>query len=147
MNDIHEKYMKRCLELAAQAKLNNKTAVGSLIVQDGVIIAEGIEGSTELPDILAHAEVVAIIKAIEFTGSKNLSNCTLYTTVEPCFMCSYLIRQSKIKEIIYGISTPETGGASSEYPILTAMDIQKWHPTPVVIDGILEGACRNILIR
>ena len=147
MNDIHQIHMKRCLELAAQAKSNNKTAVGSLIVQDGVIIAEGVEGSNELPDILSHAEVVAIIKAIEFTGSKNLSNCTLYTTVEPCFMCSYLIRQSKIKEIIYGTTTPETGGASSRYPILTAIDIQKWQPAPVVIEGILEDECNNILKR
>lgn len=145
MNEPHEKHMKRCLELAAQAKLNNKTAVGSLIVQDGIIIAEGIEGSEELPDIISHAEVVAIIKAIEYTGSKDLSNYTLYTTVEPCFMCSYLIRQTKIKEVIYGTTTSETGGHSSLYPILSTIKIQKWQPSPVIFDGILEEECHNII--
>lgn len=145
MNDTHEKYMKRCLELATQAKSNNKTAVGSLLVKDGVIIAEGIEGSIELPDIISHAEVVAIIKAIEYAGSKDLCGYTLYTTVEPCFMCSYLIRQTKIKEVIYGTTTPETGGQSSLYPILSTIKIQKWQLPPEVIDGILEEECYNIL--
>lgn len=145
MRQDHEKYMKRCLELAAKAKSNNKTAVGSLVVENGKIIAEGIEGAENLPSPLAHAEILAILKAIKYTGSKELQNCILYTTVEPCFMCSYLIRQTKIKEVVFGTTTPETGGVSSEFPILTAISIRKWHPPPVVVDGVLKEECQIIL--
>lgn len=141
----HEKYMHRCLELAAKAKSNSKTAVGSLIVKDGNIISEGIEGSDELPESLAHAEMIAIVNAIKHFESKDLSDCILYTTVEPCFMCSYLIRQTKIKEVVFGITTPETGGASSEFPFLSAANIHKWYPPPNVIEGILIEECENIL--
>lgn len=141
----HNKFMSRCLELGAMAKANGNTAVGSVIVKNDNIIAEGIEGAKDLPDSLAHAEVFAIVNAIKYTGSNNLNDCILYTTVEPCFMCSYLIRQTKIKEVIFGITTPETGGASSEFPFLSATSITKWDPPPVIVEGILKKECENIL--
>lgn len=144
MKTNDENYMHRCLDLAVQAKSNGKTAVGSVIVKDNRIIAEGIEGSGELPASLAHAEMIAILNAHKSLNSKDLSDCILYTTVEPCFMCSYLIRQSNIKKVVFGITTPETGGASSEFPFLTSAKIRKWHPPPEVIEGVLKEACRNI---
>lgn len=137
----HEKYMRRCLELAAEAKAHGKTPVGSVLVKDEKIVGEGIEGTEKLPAALAHAEVAAILEAISYLNSSDLSPCVLYTTVEPCFMCSYLIRQTKIHKVVFGIKTPGVGGASSDYPILSAKDIAKWPFTPLIIGGILEKEC------
>lgn len=141
----HETYMHRCLELAARAKAAGLTAVGSLIVNNGEIISEGAEGEEELPDILAHAEVLAIIRARAFLQLKDLSGCTLYTTVEPCFMCSYLIRQSRMTAVVYGAPTNGTGGALSAYPLLMADDIDPWSFTPAVTGGVLREACLEML--
>lgn len=132
MEQEHRKYMDRCLQLGAEAKAQGNPPVGSLVVKNGVIIGEGIEGANSLPRPLAHAEILAILAAIEHTGSNDLSSCTLYTSVEPCFMCSYLIRQTKINEVIFQATTPEIGGVSSEFPILTATSIRKWNPPPTV---------------
>jgi tRNA(adenine34) deaminase len=151
MNKQHlpddEKYMRRCLELAAIAKSNGKTPVGSLIVKDEKIIAEGIEGTGDLPALLAHAEVAAVLNAAAYTGSNDLSGCCLYTTVEPCFMCSYLIRRTRISRVIFGVRTSGTGGVSSDYPLLTAEDISQWPSPPSVTGDVLKEACSALLSK
>lgn len=137
--------MKRCLELAGIAKANGKTAVGSLVVKQGQIIAEGTEGDQDLPSVLAHAEILAVTKALKYVHAADLSDCILYTTVEPCFMCSYVIRQTKIREVVYGVATPGTGGISSAYPILSVADIDAWPSLPMLTGGILGEDCLELL--
>jgi|SRR5690625_244981 len=139
------KYMTRCLELAQKAKAAGHTAVGSLIVKDGKILTEASEGSGELPQMTAHAEMIAVLKAVQITANKDLSGTWLVTTVEPCFMCSYLIRQTGISKIIYGTTTDETGGDSSQFPFLTSDKIRKWAPAPEVVGGVMAAECRAIL--
>ncbi len=139
-SDKHEKYMRRCLELAAEAKARGNTPVGCVIVRGETIISEGMEGGEALPDIFAHAEALAILHAMQ-PLKQDLSDCILYSSVEPCFMCAYLIRQTKIGQVVFGITTPEVGGASSSYPFLTAKDIAKWPDPPVVVEGVLAKAC------
>lgn len=136
--------MERCLVLAQQAKAKGHTAVGALIVRGQEIIAEGQEGEESLPNMMSHAENIALLKATQKLKSTTLHRCRLYTTVEPCFMCAYLIRQTQIEEVIYGTTTP-AGGDSSPYPILSAQDIDPWPQTPNVIKGVLQAACEALL--
>jgi len=144
-NDInHEDYMRRCLELAKEAKQRGNTPVGSVIVRGAKIIAEGIEGAEELPAMLAHAEVLAVLHAVDKIDSKDLSGCLLYTTVEPCFMCSYVIRQTTIRGVIFGIKAPGVGGATSDYPILSANNVSKWADAPFVEEGVLAEECKSL---
>lgn len=140
---VDEKYMLRCIQLAEEAKRSGKTPVGSLIVYHDEIIAEAMEGEAELPQIMSHAENLAIIKATKKLNTNDLSECSLYTTVEPCFMCAYLIRQTRIKEVVYGTTTG-AGGHSSAYPILTAADIQPWKSNPKVTGGVLRAECEQL---
>jgi tRNA(adenine34) deaminase len=147
MEEKHEEFMRQCIKLAQIAKLKGKTAVGALIIRNEKVIAEGIEGLGELPAVLAHAEIIAIEKAVSLLGTKDLSGCKLYTTVEPCFMCSYLIRETKIDAVIYGAKAGEIGGFSSEYPILVGQNIKKWITVPIVIGGVLEEDCLKLLAR
>lgn len=136
--------MRRCLELAKEAKKNGFTAVGSVLVCGNQIIAEGREGESVLPEIMSHAENVALAKAIEKRGNKDLSDCLLYTTVEPCFMCTYLIRQTQIKKVVYGTTTP-AGGDSSQYKLLRTTKISNWQNSPEIISGVLEEECKSLL--
>lgn len=145
LEEKDKKYMQRCLELARQAKALGYTAVGSLIVKDDKVIGEGCEGAESLPEMMKHAELAAIITAKSHQNSQYLEKCTLYTTVEPCFMCAYLIRQSRISRVVYGIPTPEVGGASSEFPFLTSAEFTKWPEPPEVVSGVLAEACEALL--
>ena len=140
----HETYMRRCIELAQIAQSRNNTPVGSVVVIDGVIVGEGIE---ELPsgiDVTGHAEVLACQSAVHHTGNKLLKGASLYTTAEPCFMCSYVIRQCGIAVVVFGLDTPIVGGVTSSMPILTDPSLSDWMPPPRIIHGVLRNECQKL---
>ncbi len=143
----HEYYMKSAIDLALIAKARGDSPVGSVVVQDGVIIGEGIEGGKTKKDITFHAEIEAIRMANILTGNADLSDCILYTTHEPCIMCSYVIRHFKISTVVFGVSVVETGGAHSFYPLLKDTKIKIWGNPPRIVRGIMEREIKNSVVR
>jgi len=124
-------FIKRCEELAAIAAQRQESPVGSVVVLDGQILGEGIEAGKARQDITCHAEVEAIREAVKRFG-KDLSAATLYTTHEPCILCSYVIRHHRIRRVFIRQAVAHIGGATSAYPILTANDIPIWSEPPIV---------------
>jgi len=129
MNDSF--FLQRCEDLAALAAERHESPVGSLVALEGQIIGEGIEAGKAKQDITCHAEVEAIRDAVKKYG-KDLSAATLYTTHEPCILCSYVIRHHRIRRVVIQHAVTHIGGVTSAYPILTATDIQIWGEPPVV---------------
>ena len=74
----HEAYMRRALELAAQAAEQGDVPVGCVIVRDGEIVGEGRNRREENGDATAHAELEAIRDACRRLGSWRLHRCTIY---------------------------------------------------------------------
>ena len=137
----HEAYMRRAIGLARVALANGDTPVGSLVIHKGKIIAEGFEAVHMQLDVSGHAELIAIRNACSALQSFDLSGCTLCTTAEPCFMCSYAVRQTRISKVIIGRPTPRVGGISSLHPILTDAQIPGWGQPPDIVSGVLEAEC------
>jgi tRNA(adenine34) deaminase len=140
----HEDLMIACLELALIARQSGNRPVGSILVKDGQIIARGVERVKEQNDIGFHAELEAIRGGIELLNSQDLSACTLYSTQEPCIMCSYVIRHTRIHTVVFGTSSVETGGIHSAYPLLLDKKIKKWGKPPKIVKGVLEKDCREL---
>jgi tRNA(adenine34) deaminase len=140
----YESLMRRCIELAKTAKKRGDSPVGSIIVKDGQIVAEGIEGGKTHNDVTFHAEIEAVRNATASLGKTDLSDCFMVTTHEPCIMCSYVIRHHKIGLIITGVTTGEIGGYSSALPVLLDRTISKWATPPKIIDKILEQECKEL---
>ncbi len=136
---IHVPYMRRCIELAKMAFDNGNTPVGSIIVLANEIIAEGMETLPSGMDVTGHAELIAVQNATNRLNSKSLMDSTLYSTAEPCFMCSYAIRNAKIARVVYCLDTPLIGGVTSAHPILTDKSLDGWRPAPEIISGILAA--------
>lgn len=143
----YENYMHECIRLALIAKERGDTPVGSVIVQDGKIISEGIEGGKTHNDITFHAEIEAVRNAVIALGKTDLSDCVMVTTHEPCIMCSYVIRHHRVKQIIIGLTVPDVGGYSSAYPVLKDTSVVKWIPAPEIITGVLEEECNQLKNR
>jgi len=114
----HTSYMERCITLAKIAGENKEPPVGSILVSGNKIIGEGIEKVKASKDVTGHAELLAIKDAIARGHLEQLSTATMYTTHEPCLMCSYAIRTHKIPKIIYGLTVPHIGAASSTFRVL-----------------------------
>ena len=117
------------------------TPVGSVVVLDGRIVGEGIESLPTGDDITGHAEILACQAAVDKTGSKLLTGATLYSTAEPCFMCSYAIRSATISLVVYGSDTPDIGGVTSAHPILIDDRLSPWRPAPLILNGVLLDEC------
>ncbi|HET8668501.1 MAG TPA: nucleoside deaminase [Terriglobales bacterium] len=139
-----EDYMWRCIELARMARQAGDTPVGSLIVRDAKVIAEGIEAIKARRDITAHAEIEAIRNACQALGSLDLRGCILYTTAEPCWMCSYAIRHTGVSGVVIGAPVASVGGVSSRHPILTDSALECWPTAPAVTCGILRAECQSL---
>jgi tRNA(adenine34) deaminase len=88
-------WMKRCKELAQKALDAGDAAVGAILVRqsDNQEIAHAQETVLSAGDPTGHAEINVLRHAVVLLGVSDLSGCTLYTNMEPCWMCSYLLRE------------------------------------------------------
>jgi tRNA(adenine34) deaminase len=131
-NDIY--YIKRCELLAAEAAAKGDAPVGSVIIKNDEIIGEATEAAKYKNDITCHAELEAIRLAVKKLKPNDLSDCILYSTHEPCIMCSYAIRFNKIKKVVYQHTVNYLGGVSSSMPLLTSNEVPPhWGEVPVII--------------
>ena len=102
----HEAMMKRAIAWSAKAvdEPRRYCPFGAVIVDNktGEIVAEGVNDTQEKMDPTAHGEIVAIRKACAKLNSQTLENCTLYTSFEPCGMCSAVIWVVRLPRVFYG---------------------------------------------
>lgn len=137
----HEKYMRRCLELAAlgMGSVSPNPMVGAVIVYDGRIIGEGYHQQYGE----AHAEVNAVQQVTDkFSDhAELLSRSTIYVSLEPCAHygktppCADLIIKQRIPKVVVGCRDPfeQVNGRGIEKLLAAGID---------VITGVLEDECK-----
>nr|XP_006821259.1 PREDICTED: tRNA(adenine(34)) deaminase, chloroplastic-like [Saccoglossus kowalevskii] len=81
--------------------------VGAVIVKEGKIIAEGYNNAFTYWDPTAHGEVVAIRNACASMKTLTLEGCEIYTSCEPCYMCTSVILLTGIKRVYYAATNEE----------------------------------------
>ena len=103
MTDDDKVFMTRAIALSEQTSLIDSAggAFGSVIVQDGKILAEGANRVVAENDPTWHGEIAAIREACRAQGSFKLRDATLYTSGEPCPMCMAAAYWAGIKTIYY----------------------------------------------
>lgn len=74
---------------------------GAIIVQNGVVIAQGFNRVTSSLDPTAHAEIDAIRKACQRLASFRLDGCEIFINCEPCPMCLAALYWAGIQKITY----------------------------------------------
>ena len=95
--------MDKAVELSIDnVKNGNGGPFGCVIIsQDKEILSFGINEVTKNNDPTSHAEINAIRAACEKLKSPFLTNCSIYTSCEPCPMCYGAIKWAKLKNIYY----------------------------------------------
>jgi tRNA(Arg) A34 adenosine deaminase TadA len=107
MEKDHTYFMKRAIDLAKQGKNSGNGAFGAVIVMDSNIVAEGHNMVNEKKDCTQHAELSVIQKACQVLKTKDLGQCILYTSCEPCMMCLGACHWANFKAIYYGASAKD----------------------------------------
>ena len=97
------KFIRRAIELAqAAARSGVGAPIGCVITLNGEIVGEGHNDVDATHDPTAHAEIVAIRKAGTYLKRPQFKGATLYTTLQPCGMCSMASIWAGVSRIIYG---------------------------------------------
>ena len=138
-----ECFMTMALEEASLAFDAGEVPIGAVLVtEDGFVISRAHNRIEELNDATQHAELIAIKEAAQTLGRRRLSDCTLYSTLEPCPMCAGALVMSRVKRLVYGAPDSRAGAVDSVFNIVD----NRWlnHQLEVRA-GVLEEECRALL--
>lgn len=97
--------LRRCIEISKQARAHGNTPFGALLVDaEGTILLE--QENIEITEQICtgHAETTLVAKASQRYSKEFLWTCTLYTTAEPCAMCTGAIYWGNVGSIVYAMS-------------------------------------------
>jgi tRNA(adenine34) deaminase len=111
--------MELALAEARAAFDEDEVPVGAIVVIDGRLVARGHNRTRATSDPTAHAEIVALREAARVVGAQRLVGATVYTTVEPCFMCAGALSHARVARVIWAVRDPKFGGAVSLGSVLT----------------------------
>jgi tRNA(adenine34) deaminase len=139
--EIDRKMMQRCVELSAFAVGEGELPFACIVCCNGEIVAHVTNRVVRDADVTRHAELLAVSEAQRALGRKDLSDCTLYSNVEPCTMCAFPIRETRIGRVVFAISSPMMGGYS-KWNVLRDTEISNVMPEvfgeiPEVSAGLL----------
>jgi len=139
MTQDDEKWMRHAIEIARSKGSDPSTSpLGSVIVLDGKVIGAERNQTHELPDATAHAEMMAIRRACEATGELELRGATLYSTLQPCGMCTMASIWSKVGRVVYGAEAADVHPMYFEAKHIDTLDFVR---NAYRDDIVFEGGC------
>ena len=151
-----ERLLRQAFEVARKARDAGEHPFGALLAdKDGNVLREQLNGyKSGGGDRTAHAESLLARWAGVNLSLEELASCTLYTSAEPCAMCSGTIYWAGIGRVVFGVSehdVKELTGAHVENPTLdlpcTVVFEAGQRPTEVVGPLLADEAARSMLAR
>ena len=138
-----EHFMQVALDAARLAVENDEVPIGACIIDENgnVLAVSGNRTRTDC-DPTAHAEIVVLREAAKKIGNYRLTECSVYTTIEPCAMCAGALVQARVKRLIYGSADERFGAVESVFEICTSSSLN--HQMEIV-SGILKDECRDLI--
>lgn len=134
--------MRHALAAAERAAEKGEVPVGAVVARGEEVLAEAANERESLQDPTAHAELLALRRAAEKTGSWRLTGCTLYSTLEPCPMCAGAAHAARISRLVYAAPDPKAGFAGTLHDL--PGDARLNHTFPFE-SGVMETEASEIL--
>jgi len=134
--------MKAAIAEAREAASVGEVPVGAVVYRDGTVVARAHNESVARRDPTAHAELLAVQRALDQLQTDRLNDCTLYVTLEPCAQCAGAIVLAKMGRVVFGAYDPKAGMAGSLGDLLRHPRLN--HRVEVV-GGVEADACGEAL--
>jgi tRNA(adenine34) deaminase len=140
--DIDRTMMARAIAFSRAGSRQGEYPFGCVVAEGDRVVAEAVNHSRREGDVSRHAEIVALAQAHKALGRRKLRGCTLYTTVEPCPMCAFCVREAGIGRVVYAIGSPVMGGLS-RWNILRDDGLsgalpEVFGPAPEIVGGFMQ---------
>ena len=136
-------FMALALEEALRAYHEDEVPIGAVLIDgDGILIARDHNRIEQLNDATAHADLLTLRAASLKLNRRRLTNCTLYSTVEPCAMCAGALVLCRVTRLVYGATDSKFGAAESIFNVVNNAALN--HQL-LVTAGVMETECRNLM--
>lgn len=143
---IDEVFMEKAIELSRLAVEHGNEPFGAVLVKDDEIVFTNENQIYTKHDPTFHAEAGLIREFCAKTGISNLQEYTMYSSCEPCFMCSGAMVWVKLGRLVYGASNIELenilGNQGCNCSKLV-FDNSFWKPE--VTEGVLRDESLEVL--
>lgn len=138
--------MRLAIALGSSDHNNGGNGIGAVIARRGQLIAQATSTLRGKCDPTLHAEMNAIRAACRKLGSKYLEGCVLYSTFEPCPMCTSAAIWAKMRGIVFGALISDRTAHAHQRILITASEIAKrGKPKLKVRGGLLRNECLPLL--
>ncbi len=141
-----ELFMKRAIELSKQAVAHGNEPFGAVLVKDGEVVFTNENQIYSRHDPTFHGEAGLLREFCAQTGITDLHEYTMYSSCEPCFMCSGAMVWVKLGRLVYGAGNndlEELLGNEGCNCSKMVFDNSFWHPE--VTSGVLKEESLAIL--
>lgn len=143
--------MTHCIALSKESGEAGEYPYAAVVCRHGVIVAQSINRVARDGDVTRHAEVVAISLAQKTLRSVSLDDCEIYVNAEPCAFCCYAIRESRIRRVLFGLSSPHMGGVSRwnvlADNVLSRVMPDVFAPPPEIVAGFMAMEAEQALVN
>ncbi|MDP8971876.1 MAG: nucleoside deaminase [Actinomycetota bacterium] len=139
---VRERHMRRAIEIAWG---NPDAPFGTVIAdeENGEVLAEGLNDAEKNP--ILHGEIDAILNLARTDPDADWTRLVLYTTAEPCPMCSGAILWCDIPHVVFGTSIATLERLDLPQISLSCGEIARRASSsfahPEITGGVLEGEC------
>ncbi|MEI3060392.1 MAG: nucleoside deaminase [Oscillospiraceae bacterium] len=143
-----EIFMGKAIELSALAVEHGNEPFGAVLVRDGEIVYTNENQIHSAADPTFHAEAGLIRRFCRETHITDLSDYTLYSSCEPCFMCSGAMVWAKLGRLVYAASNVDLGNILQEDGCTCSEMVFAHSPwRPKVTPGVLRNESLEVLIK
>ncbi|MEV4133191.1 nucleoside deaminase [Dactylosporangium sp. NPDC049742] len=104
MTPDDERFLRRAIAIAAEARAAGEAPFGSLLVAGGRVLAEEHNTVLSDDDISAHPELKLARWAARHLTAEDAAATTMYTSCQPCGMCTGAIDRSGLGRVVYALS-------------------------------------------
>jgi tRNA(Arg) A34 adenosine deaminase TadA len=105
MHRSDEPFLRQAIEISWRSRRNGNHPFGALLVDAaGKVILEAENTVMVAHDCTGHAELNLMRDASQRFSRGLLAGCTLYTSTEPCAMCSGAIYWGNVGRVVYALS-------------------------------------------
>jgi tRNA(adenine34) deaminase len=136
--------MEAALRLARAASVREEVPVGAVVIVEGEILGEAHNETLHRRDPTAHAELLALQRALLSVGEDRLTMATMFVTLEPCAQCAGAIVLAKVGRVVFGAYDARCGMAGSVYDLLRN---PRLNHRPEVVGGLMAEECGDLLKR
>ena len=154
MIEPKKEFMEAAIDEAIKTKEKGDYAVGAVIIKDGKILVRAGNRVKLDGDPTHHAEIVAIKEAARLLGKRHLEDCILYTTHEPCPMCTSAAIWAKMKGVVAGAKIEDMieykkGNGNDDWSwrtieIPAAEVIEKGTPKLILVEEFMRDECKKL---